>query len=458
MFRHMLKRQLIEDATSLRFSIYATIILAGLIAWSLIFAGIHQDRLANFSQNAIQRGLSLRSSSSKLYNLIWVSQTILMEPQSVRFIADGHEGQMPQGLSASMLGSRLAGSQGDSEASILSSPDLTSIVQIIFSFFALVLTFNAVSYEKEKGTLRLVLSNSVLRNKLLLSKYAGAILTVGIPFVIGLILSLVLLSLRGIPVLSGGYMIALSLFFLLSLLYLSFFILLGLFCSTATGSSKNSLVLCLLCWVFIVVVLPKSAGPLLRLGSFSVPTEKAIAEEARLAGREVWNRHSGEDMVTSSPQAESTKLNVRVTNEATQAEERVFDLYLDKKMRVVSTFMAANCVSPASLFEYAASATAGTGLSHFVHFRRQVVQYQSDLIRFFKDQDMNDNDSPHLYFHPDYVSKKPFDFAAVPEFKEHGPRLLERVKDSMAYAAGLILYNAIMFGLVFISFQRYDVR
>jgi hypothetical protein len=163
-------------------------------------------------------------------------------------------------------------------------------------------------------------------------------------------------------------------------------------------------------------------------------------------------------MVTSSPQAESTKLNVRVTNEATQAEERVFDLYLDKKMRVVSTFMAANCVSPASLFEYAASATAGTGLSHFVHFRRQVVQYQSDLIRFFKDQDMNDNDSPHLYFHPDYVSKKPFDFAAVPEFKEHGPRLLERVKDSMAYAAGLILYNAIMFGLVFISFQRYDVR
>jgi hypothetical protein len=71
---------------------------------------------------------------------------------------------------------------------------------------------------------------------------------------------------------------------------------------------------------------------------------------------------------------------------------------------------------------------------------------------------LQDKDSPHLLFHPDYVSKKPFDFGASPEFREQEPGLAERVEDAAAYGAGLILYNAIMFGLVLISFQRYDVR
>lgn len=458
MFRYMLRRQLVEDAVSLRFSIYAAIILSGFIVLSLVFAGIHQDRLTDASRTSTFRSSDLRSSSSRLSNLIGLSQTILMEPQVVNFIADGHEGQMPQGLSVGMLGSRLAARQGDPGEGILSSPDLTSIVQIIFSFFAIVLTFNAISFEKEKGTLRLVLSNSVLRNKLLVTKYVGGILTVGIPFVIGLVLSLILLSFLGIPTLSGSYMTALLLFFVLSLLYMSFFVLLGLFFSITAGSSKNSLVLCLLCWVFVVIVLPKSGGPLLRLGSFSVPTEKAVAKEAELAGRELWNRHRGENMVAAGPEAESTKLNARVMYEASQAEQRVFDLYLDRKMRAVSTIMAVNCISPASFFEYATSAASGTGIDHFARFRRQIIQYQNELVRFFKDQDMKDKDSPHLFFHPDYVSKKPFDSAAVPEFKERSPGLLDRVKDSAAYGSGLLLWNVIMFSLVFIFFQRYDVR
>ncbi len=458
MLRHLLKRQLVEEVTSLRFQIYSVLILASLAAFALIFSGQHQDRLEDFSNNAIRNGQLLRSSASSLVDLMVTTQTILMEPQGARFISDGHEGQMPRGLAVTMLGTRLAPEAPGAGTALLSSPDLASAVQVVFSFFALVLTFNAVSSEKERGTLRLVLSNGILRTKFLLAKYLGAALTVGVPFMIGLILCLVLISLRGIPVFSGGFTTAVLLFFVISLLYLSFFILLGLLCSLAGGGSKTSLVLCLLCWVLVVVILPRSAGPLLHLRTFAVPTGEAIAEEARLAGREVWDRHRGENMITAGPETESTKLNVRVMNEATLAEERVYDLYLDKKIRAVRTLMAANCVSPASLFEYAASAAAGTGLAHFARFRSQVARYQNDLAGFFKARDMQDKESPHLYFHPDYVSKKPFDPSGIPELRERGPRLPERAKDAAVYGAGLILYNAIMFGLVFVAFQRYDVR
>jgi ABC-type transport system involved in multi-copper enzyme maturation permease subunit len=458
MFRNLLRRQLIDDIIGLRFTIYTLVILSGFIIFTLIFAGLHRDRVENFSRNTIENNRDLESSASNLVNLIWDSQTLLLEPSAVRFVADGYEGQMPRGLSVGLSQSRLIAQAGDTEVAILNSPDLASVVQVIFSFFALVLTFNAISQEKEKGTLRLVLSNSVQRTKLLLAKYLGALVTIGIPFMVGLVISLTLLSIKGIPVLSGGFLTALVLFVILSSFYLSFFILLGLLCSMSGGGSKNSLVLCLLCWVFVIVVLPKSAGLMLRLQSFAVPTESAIAEEARLAGREVWNQRKGENLVTGDPRAESTRLNVKVMNEASQAEESVFSSYLDKKFRTVKTLMAANCVSPASLFEYATSAAAGTGIAHFESFRRQVRRYQSELVSFFKDQDARDKDSPHLYFHPDYVSKKSFDAALLPGFKEAPPQLAERLKGAGWYGVGLIFYNIIMFGLVFVSFQRYDVR
>jgi ABC-type transport system involved in multi-copper enzyme maturation permease subunit len=458
MFRNLLRRQLVDDLLGLRFPIYMLVIVAAAIIFTSIFATFHKDRVENFSRNTIENDRRLESSASSLVNLIWDSQKILMEPSAVRFIADGYEGQMPRGLSVSMSQARLIAQADKTDAVLLNSPDLASVVQIIFSFFALVLTFNAVSLEKEKGTLRLVLSNSVLRTQLLLAKYVGALVTIGIPFLVGLVLSLALLSVGGISVFSGDFLSALALFVVLSLFYLSFFVLLGLLCSMSSGGSKNSLVLCLLCWVFIVVILPKSAGPLLRLRSFSVPTGSEIAEEAGLAGREVWNRHKGENLVTGDPNEESTRLNVKVMNEASQSEEAVFESYLDRKLRSVKTLMAVNCISPASLFEYAASGAAGTGLAHFERFRRQLRRYQRDIVRFFESQDAKDKDSPHLYFHPDYVSKRPFDAAMLPGFKEARPGLGERVRGAAWYGSGLMIYNIILFGLVFVLFQKYDVR
>jgi len=458
MFKEFLKRQLVEDVISFRFFIYTLIILVTLIVFPLIFAGRHQSRLEKISQNTIENRRRLEVSAEHLVDLLGTQQKLYMEPRTSRFIADGHEEQMPQGFMFTMMEIRLPAEPNDSGAGILSSPDLSFIIQFVFSFFALILTFNAVSAEKEKGTLRLIFANSIERAKLLLAKYLAALLTVGIPFLAGLMISLILLDLKRIPTLSGSFCIIILLFFLLSLLYLSFFILLGLFFSTAAVGSKNSLVLCLLSWVFVVVILPKAAGPLLNLKNFAVPTEKAIEEAAEQAYREVWDRHASENIMTGDPNWESTKLNVRISNEAGKVKQEIYDLNLRKKIQAVKTLMAVNCVSPASLYEYAASAAAGTGLPHFERFQRQVTQYQNDLLNFFKAEDMKDKESPHLFFHPDYVSSKPVDFNRIPQFKEQKPELLERIQDAAAYGAGLILYNIIMFAIVFYKFQTYDVR
>jgi hypothetical protein len=189
-----------------------------------------------------------------------------------------------------------------------------------------------------------------------------------------------------------------------------------------------------------------------------VPTEKEIEERAERAYREVWDRHAGEDVSTREAEAESTRLNVRIGNEAQRTKQEVYNLYLRKKIQAVKTLMAVNCVSPASLYEYAASAAAGTGLPHFEHFWRQVNRYQNELVDFFKAEDMKDKDSPHLFFHSDYVSFKPVDSNRIPRLKEQEPRLGERLEDAAGYGVVLALYNIFLFGLVFYRFQKYDVR
>jgi ABC-type transport system involved in multi-copper enzyme maturation permease subunit len=458
MFKELLKRQLIDDVISLRFLIYSLLFLGALVSFALIFVGRQQTRMERFSQNIVDNRGRLEASSKRLVDLLGTRQTLLMRPRSSRFIADGHEGQMPRGLSLTPLEIRLPAEAKDPNTGSSGFPDIMFIVQFVFSFFALVLTFNAVSAEREKGTLRLVLSNSVERTKLLLAKCGAAFLAVGVPLLVGLIVSLVVLELGGISVFSGSLLTVVALFFVLSLLYLLFFILAGILFSTVGGGSKNSLVLCLLFWVLVVVVLPRATEPLLSLRSFDVPTASMIDEAAERALREVWDRHAGENIRTGDPREESTKLNVRISNEANGARQAVYDLSVRKKIRAVKTLMALSCVSPASLFEYSASAAAATGLTHFGRFRTQVEQYQNDLIAFFKTQDMKDKESPHLYFHPDYVSTKPFDAATVPAFEEREPRLLERIKEAAFYGAGLILYNALLLGLVFASFRKYDVR
>jgi len=53
--------------------------------------------------------------------------------------------------------------------------DWAFIIKLLFSIFAILLTFDAICGEKEKGTLALVCSNSVPRGNIILGKYLGAI-------------------------------------------------------------------------------------------------------------------------------------------------------------------------------------------------------------------------------------------------------------------------------------------
>ena len=57
---------------------------------------------------------------------------------------------------------------------LLSSIDLVVVFQVVLSLLALLFAYDAVSGEHEKGTLRLIMTTSASRGKILLAKYIGA--------------------------------------------------------------------------------------------------------------------------------------------------------------------------------------------------------------------------------------------------------------------------------------------
>jgi len=103
-----------------------------------------------------------------------------------------------------------------------------SFISTVLSFVALVLAYDSISGEREAGTLRLMLANTIPRYKLLLGKYSGSMLTLAIPLIVGLLVSLIIVIPSKDVAIDAAAWLKILVITLLSLLYLSIFVLLGL--------------------------------------------------------------------------------------------------------------------------------------------------------------------------------------------------------------------------------------
>ncbi|HDY89880.1 MAG TPA: hypothetical protein ENH82_17400 [bacterium] len=136
------------------------------------------------------------------------------------------------------------------------SIDFISILAVVLSLLALIFTYDSCTGEKEHGTLKLILSNSISRYKILLGKVLGVYLTI-LPIIIFcyLLASLLILNYYNAVFSAGGW-ISICILFLISILYLSVFIFIGIFISSLMHTSKTSIVTCLFVWVFFVFIVP----------------------------------------------------------------------------------------------------------------------------------------------------------------------------------------------------------
>jgi ABC-type transport system involved in multi-copper enzyme maturation permease subunit len=170
--------------------------------------------------------------------------------------------------------------------------DFAFIVSVVLTLFAIVFTYDAVSGERERGTLQLVFSNAVRRTHYVAAKFAGAWLGLVLPLTVPILLSILLLPLLGVPM-TGEFWARLGMLIGVSLLLLSFFTAFGVFVSTLTRHSSVSFLVALVCWVMFVLILPRAsvmiAGQILRVPSVA-QTESLQDQYAR----DRWDEHMRE--------------------------------------------------------------------------------------------------------------------------------------------------------------------
>ena len=134
------------------------------------------------------------------------------------------------------------------------SMDFITIITIIMSLLAFIFSYDICPREKEDGTLKMQLSNSISRAQILAGKVTGIFLTL-LPILIFCYLlgALIILVSKDISFSAHDWG-RVNLLFFASILYLSIFIFIGLFISTRIKSSITSVIVCLFFWVFFVFI------------------------------------------------------------------------------------------------------------------------------------------------------------------------------------------------------------
>jgi ABC-type transport system involved in multi-copper enzyme maturation permease subunit len=339
--------------------------------------------------------------------------------------------------------------------------DWTFAVGILATFLAVVMSFNALSGEKEEGTLKLLLTNRISRTSVLTAKLLALTASVFFPVLVGVLISMALMTLvTGIPY-SGADLLRITAVLSMGLLLVLLFVSMGLFVSALMGQSSKSLVLLLLVWVVSVVIIPS-------LGRLITENVRAVVPAAEIERRigellgEAIEEYSGRDISHAPREALPVDASEFLWDEMMDKVEgraqEIMDGNMRAKMDQVRIMEGIARISPVFLFKLGAWDMAGTGRLEDEHFAEDVRNEREEFLEFIRSQDAQDGGSPHILYRKWYLSYKAVDPAAVPRYTGGEVPVEISLRRGLPEAIGLAVWAAVMFLLAHVAFQRMDAR
>ena len=280
MLRDIIYKELLDTISSLKFVF--TFLLCTVLVLLAVFTGINNYRaeLREYHASVALNRSNLESQPNYM-TLAGYGFTVTKTPQVLSTIVTGVQNAVGKSAKVS---TNIDPGLGDSKYSsspafaIFGELDLTFIVRIVLSLLAILFTFDAISGEKERGTLKLALANSLPRDRLILGKAIGSFISLILPLIIPLIIALLILTIYPDVNLLREDWLRIGLIFLMFILYISVFFTLGLFVSARTLRSSTSLLVLLMVWVTFVTIIPKAA--VITAGVISpVPSAQEIAAQ-----------------------------------------------------------------------------------------------------------------------------------------------------------------------------------
>lgn len=487
------KKEFLLNLMTFKFAVGTILCIVLMAVFVPILTKAYQERLKVYNENIAYNEREL----GKVTVYKNITPTAYRPPSVLAVFSEGLEKQL--GNSAKIEYNKvpeISGAAANHYLSIFSIFDASLIFKIVISVLALLVAYDAISGERERGTLKLMLSSTAARYQVLLGKLLAGLMVLVLLVTITFLLGLVILLSFPMVDLTGSDWIRIGFMFLVSLVFIATMYNLGLLFSCMARRSAISLVLGLFLWIIFVVVIPNGSA-YLAAQILPIQSEDKINEQITLLRREAqreFNRElklSGRSYMSGNISQSDvsgggfghgyvrsgTKAFIHNRMIKHSIEVPIYIKYADKYSEVKferlrsmfeQTHLSNNIsrISPISLYEDVMSALAGTDMAGFRYFIDVVKAHRKDVIEYMRSR--TNNFSSLSFFTPctkeEMESPRPKTDDAPPLNLRDLPQLtyktdivgsLRRVIPDLAL---LVFGNVLFFAMAFVAFSRYDVR
>jgi ABC-type transport system involved in multi-copper enzyme maturation permease subunit len=464
MFAACLRKELLHNVLSLRYLVVFTLFVVLTLACTVVRTGIYRQQVSDRAEvNSLSAECEARLhywGQSKSFGV-----SVEKPPNPLSIFAYGLENELTRGYFAGGWDKPYLGPRKLQAPSLRYNltADFVLIVNVLCSLLALVLIFDAVCGEAEKGTLRVILAGPTPRDTIITTKLAAGLLTLLVPLAIAWLLSLAYAVAVGRVSFSPEQMLRIGAMAGLSACYVTFFFALGMVLSTWCRRSATSLAAALFLWVALVLIVPNLA-PLVaaRIAPAAAQSKlelekQAITSEIRRDLVPKWQDElSKVQRYRERPWAIwQEEILPRTQAEQARREDKLQKSAAARLQRQVDVCRALGRVSPSVAYQYAACGLAGTGIADFFtlagDFDAYHLAYQQAAAELEAKGQKADRDSRERAPGTDFSGKVPrFEATTVPLGRAAAHTLLD-----FAWLAGGAV---VLFVLAFAGFLRYDPR
>ena len=510
------KKEFLLNLMTFKFAVGTIVCVVLTAVFMPVLVSGYQQRLKDYNENVVANEAELRKV--KVYKNI--SPTIYRPPTVLSVFGEGIEKQLVDSTKIKLNDvPEMSAASGEVNPylSIYPTLDVALIVKIVTSILALLVAYDVISGERERGTLKLILSNTAARYHVLLAKLLAGLMTLVVPLTIAFIVGLLILLFSSMVDLTGSDWARIGLMYLASLVFIAAMYNFGLLFSCLTKGSATSLMFVLLFWVVFVIVIPNGslylAGQLRpfesrekidgQIQSLWERYESEVSEFAKTlppgggctqelgAFGQVYELFCSDDFIERNQKklAFTEPLKIKYTNQISQVQQKYYNSLIEQK------HLADNIarISPIFLYDNVVSVLSGTDFGGLKDFTQTVQTHRTKIIKYIRSK--TENFSSPLYF----TTSKESDWEEWGKYSEavaKGQTVADRIKVRQArmdwvkkrakniqpidlqdlppsvYKTGvvkslqralfdlvlLVFSNVLFFALSFVAFLSYDVR
>ena len=398
---------------------------------------------------------------------------------------------------------------------VFRSIDVTTVVQVILGLLALLFACDAVSGQKEEGTLKMMLANRLPRDQFLLGTAIGDLGVLGAALATSFLAALLIVQ-ATLGASTSLDAVAIFTIFLISLLYLTAIYAIGLLLSTASHRAATALVFALFFWTTAIAIYPNGVAYLIdnlfpmrllekqardQVSEFNAEFHRQTDElTTQVLERPYWGSQFGSHGTYGGGVSGYYWGNFRTAVEAEEIRRRlqergqaVPDYLREKTPEEIQTILpplqkffgrmerlrieyadriwtsawrpvvehmqrasawqrTLAVLSPAGAYAEATAIVAGTDRGAYWHFLEATHRYRRELIAHLEEENLFE---ARAWFND---HKEKGDLTGFPRFFPPREGLWKKLGRARYSLTALLLFNLVGFLGAYWRFRRYDVR